>query len=71
MLSDILEELKTTEPDLRELLESPDFTDTSRVHNWKNYIPWYCKRDWATLPFETKAILYAIAFDRSSSEEWD
>jgi len=56
---------------LKRDLVSPDFNNTGKVHDWKNYIPKAYVKNWASLDVNTKLAMYVIAEQVASNEEWD
>lgn len=50
---------------------NPDWTDTSRVHNWRNYVSDRVRQIWHTFTDEQKIALGEQAAEQSSKEEWD
>lgn len=54
-------------PSLRELREET-FSDKSRVHNWRNYVP---KNEWKDFTDLERLIYWFKATNEANNEEWD
>lgn len=57
--------------ELRDHLDSPDWGDRSRVHNWKNYVSERMKQIWAECSIEVRLALFLGATKQAQAEEWD
>jgi len=58
-------------PDQKEWIENPNFEDTSRVHNWRRYVPQEIEDVWNQLLPETRIAVIMMAEIQSDKEEWD
>lgn len=68
-LQDIRKELKWDDAPSAEELREEDFSDTSRVCNWRRYI--YNKSLWESLTDLQRLVAYKWAQDQADREEWD
>lgn len=48
-----------------------DWTSGGKVHNWKNYVPDYCKTRWPLLCQEARAMIFGMAYHQAEAENWD
>lgn len=76
-LLDLLKEFEdvlyplTTVTQLVQTLDNPDWEDKREVHNWKNYVPSYAKRNWTRLSLETRALVFCMTSKLAHNEDWD
>ena len=54
-----------------EAANNPEFEKTTRVHDWRNYIPNTLQAVWPMLEFETRLVAVIMADEQASNEEWD
>lgn len=52
-------------------LKKETFKDTSRVHNWRKYVPEFFEEKWEDLSRDQKLIIIVMADGMASKEEWD
>jgi len=52
-------------------LEDADFTKIGRVHDWRNYVPEELQKDWNQLTERERQIIFVMADERASAEDWD
>lgn len=52
-------------------LADEEFTNRSRVHNWRNHVGDSLKAIWGTLSDETRGAIYLMAEWEAQSEEWE
>lgn len=52
-------------------LEEVDFSNDKKTHNWQNYVPDELQKDWNLLTEREKKIIFVMADDRASAENWD
>jgi hypothetical protein len=52
-------------------INNPDFKHKSRVHDWRNYIPYEFQKIWKELPLLSRVILVIMAEEQATAEEWD
>lgn len=52
-------------------ISNPQFENAGRVHDWRNYVPALLQEHWNELSVDSRLIVYAMAEDRASAEEWD
>jgi hypothetical protein len=66
----IKDELYCSDETLDNMLND-DFSNTNRVHNWRNYVPDHFISEWGNLSEEVKLAVFLMAESRSNREEWD
>lgn len=49
----------------------PNWKNTQRVHDWKNYISEELQAAWNTFTLYQKSIIAANAQEQASGEDWD
>ena len=52
-------------------LNDPNFEQTTRVHDWRNYVPDEWQKDWGKFTDREKKIIAIMAEAQADSEEWD
>lgn len=52
-------------------LNDPKFEQTTRVHDWRNYVPDEWQKDWNKFTNREKKIIAIMAETQADSEEWD
>lgn len=52
-------------------LNDPKFEQTTRVHDWRNYVPDEWQKDWDKFTDREKKIIAIMAETQADSEEWD
>jgi len=57
-------------PDFDSILVD-DFSDTSRIHNWRNYVSEDFKEHWLQLPEDVRLLIWYMANKDAGREEWD
>lgn len=50
---------------------NPDWENTSRVHDWRNYISEEMQQIWDTFSEEQKRVIYENTESMANREEWD
>jgi len=51
--------------------ENVDFSKVGRVHDWRNYVPDKLKEDWKDLTERERKLVFIIAVEGASREDWD
>ena len=46
------------------------FENTTKVHDWRNYVQYDLKWNWSKLTTREKKIIYMMAHDISDKEVW-
>ena len=64
-------ESRLSKKELRKIVEDPLWEETSRIHNWRNYIPDVVKENWKYLSWDAKAIAFLMAEEQVNKEEWE
>lgn len=67
----MIEVTDLTDENALSCIEEPDFEHKTMVHDWRNYVPDLIQRHWDKLSLESKMIVFAMADDRASAENWD
>lgn len=49
----------------------PQFDNSGKVHDWRNYVPDHLKTHWHELSEETRRAIIACCDNAACSEEWD
>lgn len=49
----------------------PHFEETTRVHDWRNYIPDEVAETWEEFPLEARLAMWMMAEKQASNEEWE
>lgn len=44
---------------------------SERVHDWRNHVPEEFKRDWAHFSERERKLIFIMAVEAASNEEWD
>jgi len=52
-------------------LKKPEFEKATKIHDWRNYVPDQLIEDWNNLTMRERQIIYFMAEERASIEEWD
>lgn len=52
-------------------IDKPDFDNTEKVHDWRNYVPDIAIDNWDKLSLETRTYIVYMAENQASSEEWE
>jgi len=52
-------------------LNSPNWNEGGRVHNWRNHIPEVVEKCWEQLPLAARVVAYVMAEKQASMEEWE
>lgn len=55
----------------RQSVNGTDFTNTSKVHDWKNYVPQALVNVWGQLGIDARLAIYLIAEENAMSEAWE
>ncbi len=55
----------------REHIESPNFAEAGKVHDWRNYVHWLGIQFWNELDDSSKLLIYLQAEEDASNEIWD
>lgn len=50
---------------------TPDWDNARRVHDWRNHVPEFVKKQWECLTVETRVVTFWIASESASDEDWD
>lgn len=57
--------------DAANAIHDPRWGDRGRVHDWRNYVPDAIRDNWDSLSEETRLVVYCMAEQQASAEEWD
>ena len=52
-------------------IEKPDFKNTTKVHDWRNYIPYDWQINWNQFTQRERQIMAVMAQSSADIEEWD
>lgn len=52
-------------------IDNPEFDNTSKVHNWRNYIPPDWKSNWKNFTESERKIMIIMAQIQADNENWD
>jgi hypothetical protein len=52
-------------------IENPDFENTTRVHDWRNYVPNDWQNNWEQFTDRERKIVAVMAQVQADKEEWD
>lgn len=52
-------------------IENPDFKNTSKVHDWRNYVPYDWQKNWEQFTERERQIIAVMAQSKADKEEWD
>lgn len=52
-------------------LDSPEFSNADRVHDWRNHVPNELQDLWSELSMETRLAIAFMAEELANSEEWE
>jgi hypothetical protein len=52
-------------------LDNPEFDKRSKVHDWRNYVPYDWMKEWDNLTEREKNIIAVMAETQADNEEWD
>lgn len=52
-------------------INKPDFKHTTKIHDWRNYIPHEFQIIWKELPIITRFALVIMAEEQARNEDWD
>lgn len=52
-------------------IENPDFKNTSKVHDWRNYVPYDWQKNWEQFTERERQIIAVMAQSQADKEEWD
>lgn len=52
-------------------INNPDFENTSKVHDWRNYVPYEWQKNWKELTERERQIIVVMAQSEADQEEWD
>lgn len=52
-------------------INNPDFKSTSRVHDWRNYVPYDWQKNWEHFTERERQIIAVMALSQADDEEWD
>lgn len=53
------------------LMDSSKFRQSRGVHQWDDYVPDKVREIWNELPFQSRLIIFLMAEELASKEEWD
>lgn len=57
--------------DDQKALRSVDFTSTTRIHDWRNYVGDNTRRLWSTFTDEQRLAIALDADEMAGGEEWE
>ena len=49
----------------------PNFENTGRVHDWRNYVPDCWQKNWGRFTLDERRIIIIMAEIQAKNEEWD
>lgn len=52
-------------------INNPDFENTSKVHDWRNYVPYDWQKNWAEFTERERQIIAVMSLSQADNEEWD
>lgn len=52
-------------------INNPDFANTTKVHDWRNYVPFEWQKSWLEFSERERQIIVVMAEMQSDNEEWD
>jgi hypothetical protein len=52
-------------------LNEPKFEQATKVHDWRNYVPYDWQKDWNDFTDREKKIIAVMAETQADKEEWD
>ena len=52
-------------------LDTPDFAESMRVHDWRNHVPSDIVDAWPRLSLDARAVAYIMAQAEADREEWE
>ena len=70
-IADELSYAGTSLSDAYDVAGDPQWEIKDKVHNWRNYIPENLKKCWTAMSLEVRIVLYLMASERASKEEWE
>lgn len=65
LFQDYTEQLSTID------INNPDFKNKSKVHDWRNYVPFDWQKNWEQLTERERKIIFVMAEIQADKEEWD
>lgn len=71
LLDQLIEHLDQEAMDWRSVLENPEWEQSGRVHDWRNYVPEYIRESWPDLCLDARACCFLIACAAANNEVWD
>lgn len=57
--------------EIRDMLNNPQWENTQRIHDWRNYIPQEIRKLWDSLSEDSKMMAYYIAEEVATKEDWE
>ena len=60
-----------TTADLLELLNKPEFEKANKVHDWRNHVSDAAMEIWDEIGVKARLVIYEMAAERASNEEWE
>jgi hypothetical protein len=52
-------------------INNPQFEKTTKVHDWRNYVPYEWQQEWDNFTERERKIIAVMAETQSDKEEWD
>lgn len=52
-------------------INKPDFQNTSKAHDWRNYVPCDWQKNWEQFTERERQIIAVMAQSQADKEEWD
>lgn len=52
-------------------INNPDFENTGRIHDWRNYVPYDWQKNWNHFSERERQIICVMAQMQADREEWD
>ena len=52
-------------------INNPDFENKSKVHDWRNYVPYDWQKNWEQFTERERQIIAVMAQSQADKEEWD
>ena len=52
-------------------IDNPDWKNISKVHDWKNYVPYDWQENWQDFTERERKIIAVMAQSQADKEEWD
>jgi hypothetical protein len=61
----------TQDISIMDVINNPEWVKRSRVHDWRNHVPFYVQETWHMFTPEQRFFLFRWASDLADQENWD